>query len=137
MHHQDSIDENFLSSLAALSPPGLTVEEAREAMRKKFLNTHSYVYIARENDRIIGTATLLIEPKIIHAGGIAGHIEDVAIHEDFQGKGVGYALIKKVVEDAKNCFNCYKVILDCDETKVGFYEKNGFVRNGVCMRIDL
>ena len=38
-------------------------------------------------------------------------------------------LIDYVVNKSKND-GCYKVILDCKEEKVGFYEKCGLIRKG-------
>jgi glucosamine-phosphate N-acetyltransferase len=61
----------------------------------------------------------------------------VAVHKDHQGKGVGKALLQKLVEDAKTHFGCYKVILDCTPDLTPFYEKNGFQQVGVCMRMTL
>jgi glucosamine-phosphate N-acetyltransferase len=40
--------------------------------------------------------------------------------------------VNALVEEA-NERQCYKVILDCDEANVGFYEKAGLVRKEVQM----
>ena len=96
-----------------------------------------HVYIAqREDGEIIGTGTLLIEQKFIRQGGKVGHIEDVATKEGYEGKGVGKSITTKLIEEARR-YGCYKVILDCSEKNVPFYEKTGFHRYEVCMRLDL
>lgn len=94
------------------------------------------IYVAIMNDKIIGCATILIEDKIIHDGSKVGHIEDVVVHHNYRKSGIGKLLIDNCVKIAKQR-GCYKVILDCDEHNVKFYEKCGFRTHGVCMRLDL
>lgn len=76
---------------------------------------------------IIGTATILIETKIIHNFGKVGHIEDVIVDNTFRGKGLGKLLIQKCIEYAKSC-DCYKVILNCSDENINFYTKCGFIK---------
>lgn len=85
-----------------------------------------------EMSKLLGTATLLIEPKIIHGCSKVGHIEDVVIHSDYQGKGLGKLLIEKLKEISLN-EKCYKIILDCSEKKKVFYEKCGFENKNIQM----
>lgn len=51
-----------------------------------------------------------------------------------RGKGLGRHLVKKLV-DISRTEGCYKVILDCAEKNVGFYEKCGFTRKEVMMAL--
>jgi glucosamine-phosphate N-acetyltransferase len=84
--------------------------------------------------QVIGIATLLIEPKLIHNCSVVGHIEDVVVDKNYRGKGLGKRLIDRLTKDARNA-GCYKVILDCSECNVPFYEKCGFTRHGVEMSL--
>lgn len=93
------------------------------------------IYVGIINENIVGTITLLIEPKIIHNGSKVGHIEDVVVDSDHRKMGIGMKLIEYAVEIAKQ-EGCYKVILDCDTENTGFYNKCGFKTKGVCMRLD-
>ena len=79
---------------------------------------------------------ILIEQKFIHDGGRAGHIEDVVTRREYEGIGVGSALVSAALAFAKEK-NCYKVVLECSEKNVPFYEKNGFRRNEISMRYDI
>ena len=45
---------------------------------------------------------------------------------------MGHLLMRKLAEVSKDA-GCYKVILDCSEDNVEFYEKCGFSRKGVQM----
>jgi len=93
-------------------------------------------YVAIVDGRVVGSASLLVEEKFIHDGGLSSHIEDVAVHKDFQKQGIGAELVRFLVQEARR-LGCYKVILNCREGNVPFYEKTGFHRHDVGMRIDL
>lgn len=94
------------------------------------------VFVDEGKQRIAGSATLLVERKMIRGGARVGHIEDVVVHPDYQGKKLGFQLISHLCEVAK-ALGCYKVILDSDEANCGFYEKCGFFRKELQMRRDL
>ena len=81
---------------------------------------------------IVGSGTIIIEPKIIRGGKNVGHIEDIVVAKDMRGKDVGQKLLKvlKLIAKAENC---YKVILDCEEDVKKVYTKNGFHVKGIQM----
>lgn len=127
--------EEFLDSLASLAEVRLTPEQAKEVFRNR-LRTGVRTYIALAQGRIVGTASLLVEQKFIHGGGCSGHLEDVAVHPDFQNHGVGAALVRHVIEQARK-LRCYKVVLNCFDNLAGFYEKLGFRRHDAGLRMEL
>lgn len=85
---------------------------------------------------IVGTTSIFFEQKFINSGGIVGHIEDVAVHPDAQGSGTGSMLVREAIDLAKQK-GCYKVILDCADGVIPFYEKLGFYKWEMAMRKDL
>lgn len=93
--------------------------------------THQ-VWVIEEKGKIIGSGTLLIEKKIIHKMGRVGHIEDIVIDREYRGKRLGEMMIRHLTEKSKE-MGCYKVILDCEESKKGFYEKCGYYQKGYQM----
>lgn len=92
--------------------------------------------VVEEDGKIIGTVRLLFEQKYYHGGRLAGHIEDVSTHKDHTGKGIASALIRRAIELCREK-NCYKIILDCSDEFVGFYQKLGFERSGYCLRFNI
>jgi glucosamine-phosphate N-acetyltransferase len=124
----------FLETLNSLRPTNMTPEDAAYLFWQ--LNTRSNIFVAREGHQVVGAATLIIEQKFIHQGAKVAHIEDVAVHKDHQGKGIGQELIKKMTDYAKHT-GCYKIILDCNPELIPFYEKCGFQQSAVQMRKDL
>lgn len=92
------------------------------------------IVIINDQDEVVATGMLFIEEKLIHNGGTIGHIEDIAVRKDQQGKSLGKILIQKLVHVGKDS-GVYKIILDCDPKNVGFYEKCGFSEAGVEMQL--
>lgn len=129
------LSNGFLETLARLADVGLSNEEAREVFRNR-LRAGMHTFVAVIGEEVVGTTALLVEQKFIHQGGRCGHIEDVAVHPDHKEKGIGSALVKHAVEQAR-AQGCYKVILSCYEGLLPFYEKLGFRRHDVGMRIDV
>ena len=129
------LDRGFLEALGALRPVELTEQQAIDVYRER-LKFKIRTYVAIIDDRIAGTAAVIIEPKFIHSAGVVGHIEDVAVHPAFQKHGVGRALVEHMLDVCRE-FHCYKVILDCAEAVIPFYERLGFHRWERAMRIDL
>ena len=122
-----------LDTLRAAS--GLAPERALEVFRRLDGNPDCVVAVAAVGGHMVGAATLLIEHKFINQAGRAGHVEDVAVAVDQQGRGIGGALIGYLLERAAAA-GCYKTILDCADDLVPFYERLGFRRrtNGMDFR---
>ena len=138
---QADLEKGFFQTLSNLAMVGRIRDDLEQA-KKILQEIKSYplykIFVAVKNDDadIIGSITLLIEQKFIHDGGKSGHIEDVVTRKEYEGIGVGSALVSAALAFAREK-NCYKVILDCSEKNVRFYEKIGFRRNEISMRYDL
>lgn len=94
-----------------------------------------HVICVIEEDRsgqIVATGSVFVERKFIRNCGKVGHIEDVVVDSNFRGKHLGKKIIQFLSDHARSV-GCYKVILDCDTEKMGFYEKFGFQNKGLQM----
>jgi GNAT superfamily N-acetyltransferase len=83
-------------------------------------------------EKIERAADFDITTSSIHNLGLVGHIEDIAVAKDQQGKKLGLRIIQALDFVAENV-GCYKTILDCSEANEGFYVKCGFKRAGLEM----
>ena len=137
---EDDFENGFFETLSNLTTVGdIRINERRREIINRILGDPNYIIIVaegQENHTIIGTATLLIEQKFIHNGGKVGHIEDVATRAGYEGLGVGKKIIQRLIEISRD-LQCYKIILDCDDKVIGFYEKLGFKKKAVMMRLDV
>ena len=129
------LQAGFLETLASLADPALTPQEALVIFQNRLRAGHR-TYVARIEQRVVGTGTLLVEKKFIHRGGLVAHIEDVAVHKDHQRKGIGAALVKHLTAEAKK-LGCCRIVLDCGESVVPFFGRLGCRRQDVGLRIDL
>jgi GNAT superfamily N-acetyltransferase len=64
--------------------------------------------ITDSSDAIVGTGALIVERKFIHQLGLVGHIEDIAVAKDQQGKKLGLRIIQALDFVAEKV-GCYKV----------------------------
>ncbi|KAI9143398.1 acyl-CoA N-acyltransferase [Paraphysoderma sedebokerense] len=85
---------------------------------------------------VVAAGTLLAEKKFIRNCGVVGHIEDIVVSETMRGKRLGIRIIETLVEIARQQ-SCYKVILNCNDDNVTFYEKCGFKKKEVEMALYL
>ena len=128
------LSHGFLETLAGLAKVDLAVDAANEVLQKR-LQTGIRTFVAADGERIVGTASLLIEQKFIHGGGLCGHIEEVVVHPDYKNQGIARALVRHATAEAEK-MSCYKVILNCFDDLVPFYESCGFRRHDVGMRMN-
>ncbi|CAN3475503.1 hypothetical protein DICA0_C10902 [Diutina catenulata] len=128
---------NYLETLKGLTVVG-DIPQAHFDQTIDFWNQSPHVYnnmvVTDAGGRVVATGNLVVEQKMIHHCGRVGHIEDIAVSADQQGKQLGKLLISSLLEIARR-EKCYKVILDCDPKNVGFYEKCGMAQCGVEMSI--
>lgn len=120
----------------------LTVVESNQISHQMFCNRvdelelNIYIYVIVDNEcqdyakSIVATGTLLVEKKFIHKLGSVGHIEDIVVHVDYGGKGLGKMIVNYLTTLAQS-LGCYKTILDCNRDNIGFYNKCGFVEKEV------
>jgi len=126
----------FLTSLDSLrKASNMKPKRSNTIFEKISTNPNHIIYVAIKDSKVIGSASVLIEQKFIHDGGKVGHIEDVAVGKEFQGKGIGRKLVKALIEHSKKQ-GCYKTILDCTDDLIPFYEKLGFKIYSNSMRFD-
>ncbi|KAL1860737.1 hypothetical protein VTK73DRAFT_7196 [Phialemonium thermophilum] len=92
-----------------------------------------YLLVIEHEGRIVGNGSLIVEKKFIHNRGQIGHIEEIAISEDYQGRGLGRHLLAALDVLARDGLGCYKNILDCGPRSQAFYTKCGYVAAGTEM----
>lgn len=126
----------LLKQLTTINPNSFTYEDYQKQLFVIFSNPYHKIFIAKDDDQIIGTITLLVEPKIIHNLSAVGHIEDVVVDRAYRSRGIGKHLVLKAIDVAKK-MGCYKIILDCSSNNVEFYQKCGFVEKDKQMALYL
>ncbi|KAI5463981.1 acyl-CoA N-acyltransferase [Mariannaea sp. PMI_226] len=130
-------DSGFLDCLRVLTTVGEFTSDDFDKQYDHMAAAGSYYIIIIEDTTraerpVVATGALIVERKFIHSLGAVGHIEDIAVAKDQQGKKLGLRLIQALDFVAEKV-GCYKSILDCSEANEGFYVKCGFRRAGLQM----
>jgi GNAT superfamily N-acetyltransferase len=81
----------------------------------------------------VGTYTLFVLPLLAHNGAPEAVIEDVAVHPEAQGQGIGRFMMEHARSLAREA-GCYKLVLSSNQKRLeahAFYERLGFERHGI------
>ncbi|MCV0402016.1 MAG: GNAT family N-acetyltransferase [Nitrosopumilus sp.] len=133
---KEDIWNGFLTSLDSLKQASsIEKSKAEDIFEKINANPDHIIAVAELDGKIVGSTTLLIESKFIHNGGLVGHIEDVVVNKEHQGKKIGEKIMRYLIEISKKR-GCYKIILDCTDDVRPFYEKLGFKKVASELRLD-
>ncbi|KAG6020134.1 hypothetical protein E4U41_002968 [Claviceps citrina] len=136
---ETDFDTGFLDCLRVLTTVGdITQDQFVEQFNKMKQQRDYYIMVIEDTNRaagessVVATGALIVEHKFIHSLGAIGHIEDIAVAKDQQGKKLGLRLIQALDHVAEKV-GCYKCILDCSAANEGFYVKCGFRKAGLQM----
>ena len=80
----------------------------------------------------LGREPALISTSIQNCA-IVGHVEEICISKDHQGKGLGLKVLNALDSVAKSA-GCSKSILNCNPEKAAFYVKCGYSGSGMEMQ---
>jgi len=129
---------NLLSQLTNVeNSDGLIISEKEYASFFSNLENNVHIYVMQtDEEELVGMGTIMVEKKLIYGGSKVAHIEDVVIDKKYRGMGYGKILLDNLIKKSKK-FDCYKIILNCDEKNVEFYEKTGFRQKNVEMSLYL
>ncbi len=111
-----------------LQLPLRSVEATRERLAQQSADVHGLV--AELDGRVVGTLGLHLEtnPRRRHCAGIG-----MAVHDNFQGRGVGTALLAAALDLADNWLGLRRVELHVyvdNERAVRLYQRFGFTVEG-------
>ena len=140
---EDIEDRGFLEVLENLVPAGIDRIQAKQILQQIKSNPLHKIFVAQEEQqhqqdadrdekkktkkiKVVGTTTLLIEPKFINKGMRVWYIEDVSVREGYDGLGIGSQLITYATNDAISVEGCGKILLYCSKNTMPFYEKLGY-----------
>lgn len=130
----EDIENGLVDTLKSLAETEFDPSFYQIFYRRSYRDIKTFVVII--DDKVVGTGSLWLEPKYIHNGSIVAHVEDVATHIDHRHKGIGRLVMETLEAEAKKA-KAYKIILDCSEKNVPFYESLGYKLKEMQMRKDL
>jgi len=122
VYNDGAVDWGELSELYRMAPLG---EKSPQDLETVFSNSR-YKCFVYANEELIGVGRALAD------GLDCAYIADVAVHPEFQGKGLGTAIIEKLVALSEKH---KKIILYANPGTEGFYRILGFHRMKTAMAI--
>ena len=110
-----------------LQTPFLSLDRQKARLRE--LPEDGHHLVAEVDGRVVGSIILICgKGRRRHTGSIG-----MGVHDDFQGRGVGTALLEAVLDLADNWLDLKRVELTVytdNEPAIRLYEKAGFVVEG-------
>jgi len=95
--------------------------------------------VADLDGEVVGTLQLTFLPSLSYQGGIRAQVESVRVREQFRGQGIGAEMMEWALERARQR-GCRLMQLTSHQSRRGahrFYEKLGFTKSHVGMKIEL
>jgi glucosamine-phosphate N-acetyltransferase len=109
-------------------------EEGEQQEQQQQVQAQDDIDKKKKKTKVVGTTTLLVEPKFINKGMRVGYIEDVSVRKGYDGLGIGSQLIAYAIHDAISVEACRKILLYCSKNTIPFYEKLGYkLVDGACV----
>jgi GNAT superfamily N-acetyltransferase len=117
-----SVDWHELSNLYRIAPLG---EKPPDGL-KTVMGNSRYKCFVYDGDVLVGAGRVLAD------GLDAAYVADIAVHPEYQGQGVGQAIVRRLVDLADGH---KKIILYANPGREGFYRKLGFLPMNTAMAI--
>lgn len=130
----NNLSENHYLQYKNLINSNITEDFFNNFINNILNDKHIIIVLEDENEKLIGTGTVLIEEKLTYGGCKMGHIENILIHENYRKKGYGEQIVNKLL-DLCNNKQCYRVDINCTSELENFYKKNGFNKKYICMNV--
>jgi ribosomal protein S18 acetylase RimI-like enzyme len=116
------VDWHALSALYRVAPLG---DKSADHLKQVYANSMFKCFVF-DGGRLAGAG------RAVADGRDTSYICDIAVHPDFQNRGLGKALVEKLKDLSAGH---RKIILYANPGKEGFYEKLGFRRMRTAMAI--
>ncbi len=134
LEETSSSDSSHILNLISKIEPSLKIKE--DIIKTILDDANNHIFLIKFDDKNIGIVTLTLEPKFIHEGCKAGHVEDLLILPEYRGNKISNKVIEELKEKCMNS-ECYKIILDVSNSKIkDIFKNSGFQEDGHCMSYD-
>jgi ribosomal protein S18 acetylase RimI-like enzyme len=120
-----SLEDTNWQELADLYERAPLTKKDSAKLQQAFTNS-MFRWIIRDEGHIIGAGRALAD------GCECAYICDVAILPEYQGQGLGKAMVRRLIEQAQDH---RRILLYCVPGKEGFYKALGFKRMTTAMAI--
>lgn len=134
---EEHLDDLYKLYIEISEETPLNKDLASDRLRSIRAQHYYRVYIGFLGGQPACTYSIMIAPNLNHGGKPWAVVENVVVSKAWQGRGLGRTMMEHAIAQAIN-EGCYKLALSSNAKRVGahvFYEKLGFVREGVSFYI--
>lgn len=99
-----------------------------EQWKERPSNPKSYIFIAKDDDSLIGMVAFLLKDE-----DTVAHVWGMFVKKEYRGQGIGKKLMQQFIEKAKSITTITKITLDVNpeqQSAIILYKVMGFVKNG-------
>jgi GNAT superfamily N-acetyltransferase len=118
--------------LASSQADNLSLKNAEYIFQRIKIYPNYKIFVAEIQGQIVGTLALLIMDNLAHSGSPSGIVEDLVVAKEWQGQGVGKAMMAFAMKQCSRS-SCYKLVLSSNSVRTQaheFYERLGFAKHG-------
>ncbi len=110
----------FESIIELYNSVGWTIYTESPKSLKRGIANSTYKVVLVENDDVLGLARSISDDVSIH------YLQDILVHPNYQGKGLGRKLIDKCL-DRFSHVRTHIILTDDEEKQKKFYESLGYI----------
>jgi len=129
---EESDEASVYELVTALMDVALGRKSFQEVFARNLRYDNVLYYVVEREGRVIGFASLHIEPQLHHAG-LVGEIQELIVHETARDNGIGAKLVSRLEQEAEKR-GCVSIEVTTKNFRVDaqrFYEQVGFKRTHV------
>ena len=120
------MNKSHIDGIIEIENESFAIPWSRSSIEKELKNNFAIYAVAIENNKVLGYGGMW---HVVNEG----HITNIAVHKDYRRKGIGQAIIEKLVEIAeeKEMIGLTLEVRKSNTPALELYKKNGFKLEGI------
>lgn len=120
------MNKSHIDGIIEIEKDSFAIPWSRASVEKELSNNLAIYVVAMDKEKVIGYGGMW---HIVNEG----HITNIAVHKDFRRKGIGNAIVKKLIEIAeeKEMIGLTLEVRKSNISALELYKKNGFKLEGI------
>ena len=122
----EMMNKGHIDGIMEIENESFAIPWSRSSIEKELKNNFAIYAVAIENNKVLGYGGMW---HVVNEG----HITNIAVHKDYRRKGIGQAIIEKLVEIAeeKEMIGLTLEVRKSNTPALEQYKKNGFKLEGI------
>lgn len=120
------MNKSHIDGIMEIEKDSFAIPWSRASVEKELSNNLAIYVVAMDKEKVTGYGGMW---HVVNEG----HITNIAVHKDFRRKGIGNAIVKKLIEIAeeKEMIGLTLEVRKSNISALELYKKNGFKLEGI------